>query len=277
MQQLQVIHDILLFQRADYGTGLIIDFYAYRLKACGKSVIFIEKSVERAALRHLQRIEALSFAFLHRTEGSVQILHGLDGFQVNIIFLYILVIEIPELGNGGILVAGHSVYISADCNAVPQLFRAKAVKIRGCGLHHISQVLKCAQVDKLTVVGVVGKHHVEILAGIDNGIHLLIVIAPACHLDINFNTQLFHQVIIDICQTVRIVAGSGAAHRPPDQGGDIAACFICGSACICSALCRRCRLSPACFPRCRTGAGFCFGTAACQHTNTEYTGKTDSQ
>ena len=277
MHKLQVFHDIRLFQCTNYGSCFVIDLYAHRLKACGKSVIFVKEAIERAALCHLQRIKALAFPFFYCTVRAVQILHCLDGIQIDIIFLYILVIKIPELGNGGILVGRNRIYISADFYAVPQLFRNKAVQIRSAGLHHIRYVLKCAQVYKLAVIGIVGKHHIEIFTGVNDSIHLLIVIAPACHLDINFHAQLFHQIFIDICQTIIVIAGSGSAYRPPNQCGDISAGFV-----SCAAVCRRfCRCafccgSTSCFS-CRCACTAVFGTASCQHTHTEYTGKSNSQ
>ena len=233
VQELQVLHDIFLLQRAYNLTGLVVKLDTDGLDAACKSVIVVEESIPQRALIQLNRIEGLALRFLDLTDYGIQSLHGIDCGHIDIILLYIGVVNIVELGQGRILVCRNRVHLPVYLCTGPELLRNEAVKLRRHALHQVRDVLKSAKVHEFAVIRVVGEHQVEIFARIHDGVHLCVILIPCGDLHVQPYADLLLGVIADLGDVLLKIVCRRTAYRPVDQRGHFAAAALCLLAALC--------------------------------------------
>ena len=136
-----------------------------------------------------------------------------------------------------------------NLSTFPQVCGDEVVQIRCLRLNKVCDVLQSVQVYKFSVVCVVYEHQVEVFAGVDDVVHLGVVICPACDLNIDSYADLFFCVIADLRYSLIEIVCRCSAYSPPYQGRyfTIACCRIRSSFCSgCSAVSCGRRAATAC-------------------------------
>ena len=131
-----------------------------------------------------------------------------------------------------------------NLSTFPQVCGDEVVQIRCLRLNKVCDVLQSVQVYKFGVVCVVYKHQVEVFAGVDDVVHLGVVICPACDLNIDSYADLFFCVIADLRYSLIEIVCRGSAYSPPYQGRYFTLVSLCR--CFCAICCCGRRAATAC-------------------------------
>ena len=220
VQQFQLMQVVFLLQHVNNLAGFVLDSYANSLQAGAQVVIIVEDTVPGVAGGQVHRIEVCALAFLHLAEDGIQVVHGVDGLHIDVVLLYQLMVEIPELGQRGILVGGHCIDGVIDSNTSPQSFRNGLIQFGSYRLHLIGDVQESLLLYETVVISVAGEHDIKGIAAVDHALEGLLIGIPVVDGPVNRYANLLTGVSVNVFQGCIEVARSNAANAPPTDVGN---------------------------------------------------------
>ena len=125
------------------------------------------------------------------------------------------------LSSGGVLVGGHSVQAAVHLAGIPVVGGDQVNQLGGIGFQNAGDIGKSADGHVIVEGAVVGEHDVVGLVGGDDHVAAGIPVAPAHNLDIQMDTDLLFQILVQIGLPGVVVAGHAGADGDPLQGGDL--------------------------------------------------------
>ena len=177
--------------------------------------------------------------FFDELQVWLQIFQGMELLIWNVVFVYILFGKYPHGAAADFLFTGHAVGLSAYFCCFPETGIDAVIHFFSFVLQQVVQFQERALLGILEIIvgPGAGEAHIPLVAGIDDYLHLLVIIAPAYFDHVQFHADFFCYVFVDFLQHQLVVA-LGISYLVPGQLNNLFSFFI----------------------------GFCFFSAACEHS-----------
>ena len=181
----------------------------------------IEDTVPGVAPCQIYGIKILPLPCLNLAENRVQVVHGVNQVHINIVFLHQLMVEIPELGQGRILISGHAVNFAVYPGALPQNIRDKRIQGRRNLIYQLGNVHKRPLIHKPGVIGIAGKHNIKGVSTVDHGLKFRLIVIPANNVPLELHAYFFPEILIDSVYPFLKIFRKSAADPVPANDSNV--------------------------------------------------------
>ena len=143
----------------------------------------------------------------------------------NLIFVHILLRKYPHGHTSDFLLAGYAVSLALYLCSLPETLVDVLVHL---GIFDIVVNLKEGSLIGILQIVIrpgTGEAHIPVVACIDHHLHLLVIISPACRVDLKLDTDLIPDIFIHLLKHSVLIL-LGVSDLPPGQLHDLVSACV---------------------------------------------------